>query len=170
MKLREDLEVIIEKQPYYESLNQKLLQDVESVDYSHWSYKTNVKAKMSDFQTHSKSIELVTEWIASLIDKEYQYVQRGYRLDFENTWFAKYDHGDYTKEHDHALCFFSFVYYIKCPPGSAPLVFTTTGKQVNPEEGMVVIFRSCMRHGVPQNGCDNRIVLAGNVELTKKIY
>ena len=109
MKLREDLEVIIEKQPYYESLNQKLLQDVESVDYSHWSYKTNVKAKMSDFQTHSKSIELVTDWIASLIDKEYQYVQRGYRLDFENTWFAKYDHGDYTKEHDHALCFFSFV-------------------------------------------------------------
>ena len=58
---------------------------------------------------------------------------------------------------------FSFVYFIKCPKGSAPLVFTTSGKRIKAEEGKVLIFPGNMKHHVPKNKGEGRMVLAGNI-------
>jgi len=60
MKVKEDLNVIIERFPYWESINKKLLKDVETIGYSDCSYKTFVKAKMSDFKINSKNIDIIT--------------------------------------------------------------------------------------------------------------
>ena len=165
LKSSSPFDIIIDKHPLFEVINRKLLDDVEKAEFSNPSPSV-VTGQMSKYGTDSTTIRGLTEWIAFLLDKHYGFDETE-RLTFYNCWFIKYKRGEETFSHHHSPSVFSFVYYITCPPGSAPLVFTTTGKQVNPEEGMVVIFRSCMRHGVPQNGCENRIVLAGNVELTK---
>ena len=44
-----------------------------------------------------------------------------------------------------------FVYFIQCPRGSSPLVFSTSGKRVKAEEGKVVIFPGNIYHHVPKN-------------------
>ena len=78
-------------------------------------------------------------------------------------WFASYDKGNYVKVHNHLpFAVFSWVYFINSPRGSSPLIFTTTGKRIKPEEGKIVIFPSFIMHHVPKNKCDNRIVMAGN--------
>tara|TARA_R100001594_G_scaffold98767_1_gene133274 strand:- start:5 stop:511 length:507 start_codon:yes stop_codon:yes gene_type:complete len=167
MKVKEDLNVIIERFPYWESINKKLLKDVETIGYSDCSYKTFVKAKMSDFKINSKNIDIITSWISSLIDRDYNYVRRKYKLNFFDTWFASYDYNDHTADHDHALTFLSFVYYINTPQGSSPLIFTTSKRKVKAKEGEVIIFPGFLKHYVPNNKCENRTILAGNVELTR---
>ena len=44
-------------------------------------------------------------------------------------------------------------------------MFSTTGRKIKPNEGTVVIFPSIMKHHVPPNKCEDRIVLAGNLYL-----
>ena len=75
---------------------------------------------------------------------------------------AKYRKGDYTVSHIHPGDF-SFVYFVKTPSGSSPLVFTTSGKRIKAEEGKLILFSSRLKHHVPKNRCDNRIVLSGNL-------
>ena len=60
---------------------------------------------------------------------------------------------------------FSFVYFVRCPKGSSPLIFTTSGKKIKAEEGKVVIFPGNLLHHVPENKCDGRITLAGNINV-----
>ena len=88
---------------------------------------------------------------------------RGFRLRLLSSWFVRYGRGDETPDHDHLPALYSWVYFIKCPKGSPPLVFTRSRKKVKSEEGKVVIFPSWLWHHVPPNKCDGRIVLVGNV-------
>ena len=163
MKLREDLEVIIEKQPYYESLNQKLLQDAESVDYSHWSYKTNVKAQMSEWNTTTPSIELIKKLVCDILLRDHPSLSY-YRLTVDQCWISLYNKGEFAQFHDHALSPYSFVYFVKCPKGSSPLLVGDRKERIKAEEGKIVIFPGSLVHGVQKNKCDGRIVVAGNVE------
>ena len=57
----------------------------------------------------------------------------------------------------------SFVYFVRCPKGSSPLVFTTSKKRVKAEEGKIVVFPGHVLHHVPKNNCEGRVVLAGNI-------
>ena len=164
MKVKDNVEIIVEYNPEALDLKQRLMHDASTVNYS-MSYETNVQAKMSSYKTSTPTTDVLINWIAELIDKHSSFRRRGYNLYFCNLWFAKYDIGDYTKVHEHALSFFSFVYFINCPEGSAPFVFTTSGEEIKAEEGKIVIFPGRMLHNVPENGCKNRIVLAGNVDL-----
>ena len=79
----------------------------------------------------------------------------------------RYDKGDYTQTHHHSFVLYAFVYFIKTPKGSSPLVFTKSGKKIKAEEGKVVIFPGVLRHHVPKNRCDDRIIVAGNVVFTQ---
>ena len=65
--------------------------------------------------------------------------------------------------HAHHPSAYSFVYFLRCPKGSSPLIFTTSGKRIKAEEGKVVIFPGNLKHHVPKNKCYDRIVLAGNI-------
>ena len=51
----------------------------------------------------------------------------------------------------------SFVYFVKCPKGSSPLVFTTSGKKVKAEEGKIALFPANILHHVPKNRCEGRV-------------
>ena len=163
MRIKENHSIIIDKYPFASRLNSRLLSDAEGIDYS-LSFKTNVKARMSDWRVkENDSFKVLQKWIISLIQSKYDFP--GYEIVFQDMWYARYDKNNYTQKHDHYLGWQSFVYFVKCPRGSSPLIFTTSGKRIKAEEGKVVIFPSTIWHSVPKNRCDDRVVVAGNTML-----
>ena len=163
MKVRENHEIIIDKYPFAGRLNSRLLSDAEGIDYP-LSFKTNVKGKMSNWSMESDNLDTLKGWITSLVKAKHNFKGLA-TLRFVDTWYARYDKNDHTLEHDHNLSWLSFVYFVKCPRGSSPLIFTTSRKKVKAEEGKVVIFPSWIRHSVPKNRCEDRVVVAGNIIL-----
>ena len=81
-----------------------------------------------------------------------------------NSWLANYGRGDWTARHDHGS-WYSYVYFVRTPRGSSPLIFTTSGKRIKAQEGKVVIFPGNIMHHVPPNRGVERMTLAGNIEL-----
>tara|TARA_B100001113_G_scaffold239026_1_gene196491 strand:- start:224 stop:802 length:579 start_codon:yes stop_codon:yes gene_type:complete len=137
-----------------------LLKEYLEVDYNN-SYKTNVKAKMTKWDTKTRGISLLSEIVVNRLIFEYR--DHGYNLQSNNCWFAKYDMGEYTSSHNHIPSVFSFVYFLKSPTGSSPLVFTNSNMEIEPKEGRLVMFPSILYHHVPPNNCNDRVVLAGNI-------
>tara|TARA_B100001564_G_C20275891_1_gene505798 strand:- start:21 stop:557 length:537 start_codon:yes stop_codon:yes gene_type:complete len=176
MKIRENCEVIVEKHPHSESLNKKLMEDIkDSYFYSPEDNinHTNVIATQHNVKSEdkTKSMQLIENWVSSLLDRAYLSSflsapkEYGARLNM-NIWFAKYNKGDYTLDHCHRnYALYAFVYFVNCPKGSSPLVFTTSGKKIKAEEGKIVIFPPQLYHHVPKNKCDGRITLSGNVGM-----
>ena len=163
MIVKEHHYIICEKHPYFKSLNKKLLEECEGADYSE-SYKTNVKAKHSGWKQESPTIDVITSWITHILHTKYSWIcTRNIELWYPEVWFAEYSKNEYTVSHDHVPFAWSFVYFIQCPKGSAPLIFTSSGKRIKAEEGKVVIFPGNVNHYVPNNKCNGRIVMAGNI-------
>ena len=161
----EDVEVLIEHYPNHKALNRRLLIDADSCTYDH-SYKTNVWGKHSDWNVSSPHIKVIQRWVKRTI---LSYLERDKKFwdqvfwEHVETWFARYDLGDYTKPHSHMPYHFGWVYFVKTPIGSSPLVFHNRKIKIKAEEGKLVIFPAILVHSVPRNNCRDRVVLSGNV-------
>ena len=161
----EKVKVYIEKHPYHESINKKILEESLYFSYSSGQLNrdggvSNVKAKKTEGRRiSSKSIEIIYEWVLNIVNNDF----RNWKFVVDNAWMASYNEGEFTVAHNHRPAAFSFVYFIKCPKGSAPLVLTTSGKRIKAEEGKLVLFPGNMIHHVPKNKCHGRMVLAGNI-------
>ena len=70
MNVQENHEIIIEKCPFFEEINGKLLEEVDSIEYP-LTNVTNVKAKQSDWYTKSANIKRIHSWILDLIKEKY---------------------------------------------------------------------------------------------------
>ncbi len=172
MKLREKFNIIIEKHPFADSLKDNLIEEFNAVSYtvSVTGYKndnfSNIVGNKLPVDANDKaSSKIVKDWVDNIVRVNYHRRDSekvSYRFDM---WFAQYNKGDYAKSHNHIpYSIFSFVYFINCPSGSSPFVFTTSGKKIKSEEGKLVLFPSIANHHVPKNRCENRIVLAGNLK------
>ncbi len=173
MKIKETYDIIIEKHPHYESLNKKLLQDADSIDYP-LSHKTNVMAKCSDWRVETENTLKIEKWILQVLYREKPYLNRFRKDPFTHIrngdlFFVRYNKGHHAVSHDHIPAIWSWSYYVKCPAGSSPLVFTTSGKKANLKEGQCIVFPSSVKHHVPKNNCDDRVVLVGNIECSLKM-
>lgn len=158
--IRENLKVLVEYHPFHESLNKKILEEKYNFLYNPLvdGYNSNIRAYRTLGNLNTKGIMLVKEWISTLIRQKYP------GFDYSvSAWIANYNKGDHALEHDHIPSGFSYVYFVKTPKGSSPLVFSTSGKRIKAEEGKVVIFPACLRHHVPKNRCEGRVTIAGNV-------
>tara|TARA_Y100001970_G_C14138135_1_gene805533 strand:- start:369 stop:911 length:543 start_codon:yes stop_codon:yes gene_type:complete len=177
MNIRENYEVIIEKHPHSEALNKKLMGDIK--DFYFYSPEdngkyTNVKATQYNVHPDEKtnSMYLIENWVKSLLERSTSDFlpsprEHDARINI-NMWFAKYNKGDYTLKHTHMnYASYAFVYFVNSPKGSSPLVFTTSGKRIKPEEGKIVIFPPQLFHHVPKNKSDGRITLSGNVGMVE---
>ena len=167
IQVRDNLPIHIDYHPYHQSLNEKILK--ESIEYD-WQDTvelkagglSNVKARQTvEPKLNSKSLDVIYDWVLSILRGVHKYGGWSYKV--YSSWMARYNRGDYTKKHDHMPMFAAFVYFVKTPRGSSPLVFTTSGKRIKAEEGKVIIFPGHMQHEVPKNRCDDRIVLSGNI-------
>ena len=173
LKCKENLEIEIHHHPHYQSLNEKLMNDLSKLKfYSHEQtlYHTNIKGSQFGFTRENLSLKprgvtLIENWVEQIIRDKL-----GGSYDFRfGTWAARLDKGQQTVEHDHLFfCTHAFVYFVNTPEGSSPLVFPTSGKKIKAEPGKLVIFPASLRHKVPINKCDNRVTIASNIVLIKR--
>ena len=170
MKIREELDIIIEKHPHAESLNKKLIEEHKRSENNVGNYYTNVigKKTFASDRSSSSPVRLVEKWAEDILRGIYTNPTiKNEKVTYEtSSWFALYNEGDYAKIHNHIpFSLFSFVYFINSPKGSSPLVFTTSGKKIKAEAGKIVLFPSNVMHHVPKNKCKERIVFAGNIKI-----
>ena len=166
MNVRENHDIIIAHHPHYKSLNKKLVEDSLKIEFK--QRYDNIGAEMTGLRTSSPSIILVKKWVEQLIHRKWDYDGSFYDVDISDTWFVRYGIGDQSFPHDHHMNLLSFVYFVRCPKGSSPLVFTTSGKKVKAEEGKIALFPANILHHVPKNKGQGRLVLAGNLFFTFK--
>lgn len=144
------------------SINDAFMDEINDVEWVN-AYKTNVSAKMSDWTMKSDNITKIYEWVEYLLHDTFPDMPVDHYELYE-AWYAKYDEGDGTKIHDHKFVPWSFVYFIKSPPGSSSLYFPTSNKEITPDEGRIVVFPGNVEHYVPENKSNGRVVLAGNLK------
>ena len=173
LKCKENLKIEIHHHPHYQSLNDKLMNDFSNLsfdDYHPYKY-TNIKGSQLDFvdlepSSIPKGVSLIENWAKQIIQNKLKFP-----VEFQfDTWAARLDKGQETLEHAHLYyATFAFVYFVNTPKGASPLVFTTSGKKIKAEPGKIVIFPASLRHKVPINKCDNRVTIASNITLIKRI-
>ena len=158
--------------PFHERINKKLIEEAERELL--WTRDirnadgglTNVRALQTyPRQTNTKHVKIIEKWVCELIPLHLRVGLRPFVVD--HSWMANYSKGDHTNYHDHGG-WYSYVYYVKTPKGSSPLIFTYSGKRIKAEAGKVVIFPGNLYHHVPKNKCEGRITLAGNVTFDEK--
>ena len=93
----------------------------------------------------------------------------------ESCWGIVYKKGYVSVTHHHGTTDVSWVYYIKTPKKSSPLIFPQCAKfddnnelqilQIEPEESLMVLFMGNVDHEVPPSTIDKeRIIIAGNID------
>ena len=76
-------------------------------------------------------------------------------------WGVMYNKGHGVSEHNHFPFSLSFIYYVRTPSGSAPLILDDTELQL--KEGDMIFFNGCLYHSVVNNDCEGRCVITGNI-------
>ena len=156
-------DLIIEQHPDYEKLNSNLLKESEGVIYD-WSDITYVRGKMSEWHICGKYIDVIKEWAKTLTPSIKGMIPR-----IIDAWYARFDYGNHALVHNHGDMYASFVYYIKTPEGSSPIIIPDENETVEAKEGNLLIFPGHINHYVPENKCDSRVIVAGNINLFKVI-
>ena len=149
------------------NINEQMIKDAKKQSYPNTN-KTNVKAKMTGWYVRTPTTNKLTDWIKEIIAEVTNTPNTKYEL--VDSWFADYYKGNYTDNHAHYPQVWSFVYFVKSPPNSAPLVFTTSKAAIQPEQNRVVIFPSWVYHFVPKNNSDNRVIFSGNIGVDVTNY
>jgi len=175
IRVKEYLDIKIDRHPFYKSLNEKIIEDAKMLKFyppeDNYVF-TNIKGSQYNFDVGKEpdSIKSILKWVTNIsstvfLPSSHRPSLSGTNFNYAGCWLAKYNKGDYTLKHWHYPSTLSFVYFVKSPKGSSPLVFSNSGKKVKPEEGKVVIFPGNMWHHVPKNNCNDRITLAGNFSI-----
>lgn len=165
MKLIEDLLMVEWFYPQSIIVN-PILHDLIDED------KLRVKGPSSEyfityFREEPDEVKCLVEWTSNKIRSEIVDIP----LVCSESWGVIYEKGDYINVHTHKQGdlidsstpnYFSFVYYINTPEGSSPLVFPTSGYEVKPEPGKMVVFESRLRHEIPPNHGSGRSIIVGN--------
>ncbi len=147
--------------PYAESLNPKLHRIIFEK-----AITEDLGAKMTDWNCFNiKEFKLISNYVLNL-QKEYALLSspscRWY-LELKDLWGQVYNEGDFQESHDHVPNHWSFVYYVNTPRGSSPLVFESSGKKFRLKAGQVIIFPAWLKHNVPPNKCEGRMIIGGNM-------
>ena len=136
--VREKMDVRIYHQPAHAVINKNILSPIDDIK--------------------RRAISSIGEWVLSLMEERYRC-----KYKICGSWISNYNKGEEAKTHSHIPFSSSFVYFVRCPKGSSPLVLTTSGRRIKAEEGNLIIKPGYVWHHVPKNGCDGRITLAGNL-------
>ena len=146
----------------------------------------NIGARRTDWNLHEqkiKEIDELTSWIQQmlpevskkfagkedvLIENERKYGggggMCGYNVNsFEiaECWGIHYNKSESVVEHNHFPYALSFVYYVRTPKGTGPIIIENETCDV--KEGHCVFFLATQYHGVGSNKCDGRCAIVGNI-------
>ena len=118
---------------------------------------------------HIKEFRTLADWVYKVIlgFNEQVKIDSIFDLKLKELWGQYYKKGDYQINHHHHPNSWSFVYFVKAPKGSAPLLFTSSNKKIVPKSGMLVVFPSWVYHYVPKHKCEEiRSIVSGDFVYT----
>ena len=154
--------------PFAERLNPKLHDIIleKAVNRDMGATMTNWKEGLS-----IKEFCKIGDWVSNIMQTNFGNVMldfaAAFKLKLKDLWGQYYKKGDYQVSHHHNPHYWSFVYFVNAPRGSAPLVFTDSNKKVTPKAGMLVLFPGWVYHHVPKHKREEiRSVIAGNMVYT----
>ena len=154
----------------YNDINDKLYNIIDS-----WS-KREIKggAQITPMNIHEHKIDDIDKILAYVMkcipNTAYKLGEgnnqgnRNYNLDefkIAECWGILYDKGQHVIKHNHFPYCLSFVYFIKSPRGSSPLIIE--GKRIKAEEGKIVIFHANQTHWINSSRTNGRCCLVGNI-------
>ena len=116
------------------------------------------------------------------------YPMHSHRVQMDMCWLNAYRRGHSQERHNHINYVFSAIYYLKAPPGASKLMIhaptadvmmapltreqtdlNTKYMEIEPEEGLMLIFTGNLRHGVRASNIDEeRISIAMNANLVQR--
>ena len=174
IRCKENLGIEIHHHPHYQSLNEKLMDDLSKLSFLLYEkniyHHTNIKG--SQFNSNRKNLSLKPRGVVLIENWVQQIIQSKLKFPFTYkfaTWAARLDKGQETIDHHHLFCAtYTFVYFVNTPKGSSPLTFTTSGKKIKAESGKLVLFPPSLRHKDSSNKCDNRVTIASNITISEK--
>ena len=158
---KEDIPIVIDYFPDTKLPN-RLLTDLVPQKWPN-TRLTNVNAEMTEWNCKFPQRRVFQRWLRYVIEQRFGACSNEHNLNFVEMWFARYGKGDYTKVHNHIKALYSFVFFVNAPEGSSPLILTSSKTEIEPVPGKLVLFPGCIYHHVPENNCENRVVLAGNI-------
>tara|TARA_R110000803_G_scaffold36285_2_gene78005 strand:+ start:156 stop:692 length:537 start_codon:yes stop_codon:yes gene_type:complete len=129
------------------------------------NHKTNVKAIMSSYQVweetdvYNNLLDIIQDEVNT---KFYPNYYERFTLILGSAWTAIYKEDHYAVSHNHLPAQMSFIYYLKSNNNSSPLLFDGCDFQINPHDGLLVVFPSHLFHNVPKHKGEDRICIAGN--------
>ena len=136
-------------------------------------YESNVKAWRSNWFVHKSNrqfeyfVKLVTK-ACNFLSHNFFHIKEEALLECSNMWFIQYENGDYTEPHDHYPSVLSSVYFVEVEDNCAPLIFEDS-LEIQPEDGMLVIFPSILKHKVePTDGKRTVVSMNFKESSTKK--
>jgi len=115
---------------------------------------------------YERPFQDIAEYVRGYINKHGIY--NGNHLKHFHIWGQLYNEGDHQTSHDHVPYVFSWIYYVKSPKGSSPIVFESSDYKLYPKESDLIIFPSWVEHYVPNNKCKGRAIVAGNLGHKEK--
>ena len=172
MKVESQYDVYVGEYPFHKQLYDELVPLLENYPDKQ-GMETNVKATMTEWNWDPLSDRLnrfinciIQESLSGYLKwwRDSPCFRKDFSPSFLNFWGNVYRKGNYTKEHDHLYHHLSMVYFLKSKWYYSPLVFTHSGKKVQPKEGRYVLFPSHIKHHVPKHRFkETRITLSGNI-------
>jgi len=161
--------------PYSSTLNEGLydliienlvLQEVED---------DTTAGRRTEWDLHNKNIkdvDLLTTWIKNILPEVLtQFIEGGEKCNFSpynfkitHCWGLIYNKGHKLMNHNHFPFTLSFVYGVRMPRGSAPLI--VGNEKINLKEGQCIFFPANTNHRVPYNHSEGRCVVGGNILYT----
>ena len=168
----------------YQSLNYHIDKVIDKVDFNYKKEWGATHYMSTDFM---KKINIIKKLGLNKIEKEIDTHLRNYcnELNFpmrdyaSESWFAKFEKGNYAHIHNHGFADISGAYYYKTNGEDGDFFFESPNPYLStsecyiplsqrweykPQEGKILLFPGWLKHGVKTNNTDNtRISLAFNI-------
>ena len=156
------------KYPYKE-INDRLYNIIDS-----WSKKEipgGAYLTPMNLQTHNiADVDIILTWLKTCLpnaicqlsvgDKD-QILFKPNELKIDQCWGILYNKGNKVIKHNHFPYALSFVYFVKTPKGSSPLIIE--GKRIKAEEGKLIMFHANQVHWCNNSNVNGRCCLVGNI-------
>ena len=104
--------------------------------------------KNDKMYAENKQLFLLENWISQLINKDFKHKNL---LVCDEMWGVLYEYDVEIVDHSHRDSLYSCSYYVSAPPGSSPLIFTTSNHKIKAQEGKLIIFDGRLQHHIPKS-------------------
>ena len=153
----------------YHNINDRLYNIIDN-----WS-KTEIPGgayltPMNLHTHHLEDINIILTWVKTCLQNSISHLSLGdegkiyfkaNELKIDQCWGIMYNKGNKVIKHNHFPYALSFVYFVKTPKGSSPLIIE--GKRIKAEEGKLVMFHANQVHWCNNSNANGRCCLVGNI-------